>query len=447
MVRPLALSAAEMAKFHDDRYVSFLENVTTANLKQLDRQACAFLGRAEHSDCPVFAGLFRYCQLYCGASVGAAARLNARQADVAVNWAGGFHHAKKREAAGFCYVNDIVLAVMELLRAHERVLYVDIDVHHGEGVEEAFYCTDRVLTASFHKGGDFFPGTGHLADVGHGRGRGYAVNVPLEAGVGDAAFAALFRPVVDAACARFRPGAVVLQCGADSLAGDRLGCFNLSTRGHGACVRHVLGLGLPTLLLGGGGYTVRNVARCWAHEAALAVGAELPGALPRHEFLGCYAPDYRLHVPPSLMPDLNGRAELEALLAQVLQNVGAIELAPSVAIGSEAEPEDGGAAALFEGGAGGVSTASAMFGVAGEGDEESEESWRSISRAAGGRVVESEKVDMDVVEEQWREEGEKDGAGWGSGSGRRQARVELRADMGFGLVEERARESRGEFFD
>lgn len=91
-----------------------------------------------------------------------AARLNRGLCDIAINWAGGLHHAKKSEASGFCYVNDIVLGILELLRYYPRVLYIDIDVHHGDGVEEAFYTTDRVMTCSFHKYGEFFPGTGEL---------------------------------------------------------------------------------------------------------------------------------------------------------------------------------------------------------------------------------------------------------------------------------------------
>ena len=87
---------------------------------------------------------------------------SAQAADIAINWAGGLHHAKKSEASGFCYVNDIVLAILELLKYHQRVLYIDIDIHHGDGVEEAFYTTDRVMTVSFHKYGEYFPGTGDL---------------------------------------------------------------------------------------------------------------------------------------------------------------------------------------------------------------------------------------------------------------------------------------------
>lgn len=159
------------------------------------------------------------------------------KADICLNWAGGLHHAKKREASGFCYINDIVLAILELLRFvsfmalvefagcadtllllfryHARVLYIDIDVHHGDGVEEAFYTTDRVMTASFHKYGDFFPGTGALGDTGKGKGKGYAVNFPLKDGIDDESYRSIFRPVrKERACAST---GVKLTCASRSL--------------------------------------------------------------------------------------------------------------------------------------------------------------------------------------------------------------------------------------
>lgn len=97
----------------------------------------------DSTDNPHFPGLFNFCQLSTGGSIDAAHVLVTNQAEVAINWSGGLHHAKKREASGFCYVNDIVIAILELLRVYQRVLYVDIDVHHGDGVEEAFLLTNR----------------------------------------------------------------------------------------------------------------------------------------------------------------------------------------------------------------------------------------------------------------------------------------------------------------
>ena len=121
--------------------------------------------------------------------------MNQKDADIAINWGGGLHHAKKAEASGFCYVNDIVLAILDLLRVFARVLYIDVDVHHGDGVEEAFFTSDRVMTASFHKFGEFFPGTGDTVDIGYGRGKYYSVNVPLKEGIDDESYKSIFRPV------------------------------------------------------------------------------------------------------------------------------------------------------------------------------------------------------------------------------------------------------------
>lgn len=116
-------------------------------------------------------------------------------------------------------------------RYHARVLYIDIDIHHGDGVEEAFYTTDRVMTCSFHKFGDYFPGTGDIKDKGKGVGKGYAVNFPLKDGIEDVSYQGIFRTTITHIMEWYRPGAVVLQCGADSLAEDKLGAFNLSMKG------------------------------------------------------------------------------------------------------------------------------------------------------------------------------------------------------------------------
>lgn len=145
----------------------------------------------------------------------------------------------------------------------------------GDGVEEAFYTTDRVMTVSLHKYGEFFPGTGALRDRGIGKGKGYvastkaniaarplmlrphsySINVPLHDGITDASYASIFKPVIKRVIDWYQPSAIVLQCGSDSLSGDKLGSFNLSMKGHAECVRFVKSFGLPLLLLGGGGYT------------------------------------------------------------------------------------------------------------------------------------------------------------------------------------------------
>ncbi|KAL5066578.1 hypothetical protein RYX36_028315 [Vicia faba] len=325
--KPFPARDRDLCRFHADDYVSFLRSITPETQQDHMRQLKRFnVGE----DCPVFDGLYSFCQTYAGGSVGGAVKLNHGQCDIAVNWAGGLHHAKKCEASGFCYVNDIVLAILELLKNHERVLYVDIDIHHGDGVEEAFYTTNRVMTVSFHKFGDYFPGTGDLRDIGYGKGKYYSLNVPLDDGIDDESYHLLFKPLIGKVMEIFRPGAVVLQCGADSLSGDRLGCFNLSIRGHAECVKYMRSFNVPLLLLGGGGYTIRNVARCWCYETGVALGIEVDDKMPEHEYYEYFGPDYTLHVAPSNMENKNTRLLLDSIRSKLLENLSKLQHAPSV---------------------------------------------------------------------------------------------------------------------
>jgi histone deacetylase 1/2 len=216
------------------------------------------------------------------------------------------------------------------------------------------------MTVSFHKfGGGFFPGTGSLHNVGAGRGTHYSLNAPLRAGIDDEAYASLFNPVITAVMEKFRPEAVVLQCGADSLAGDRLGVFNLTSAGHRAAVKHVRSFGLPTLVLGGGGYKIANVARCWAAEtgALLGVGPDDPGgmadALPDHEYAEAYGPAFRLAVPPRPgLANANPPEYVDRLRAALLEHVGRLGGPPGVAF-TERVPDFGGDGGDGEDGDGG----------------------------------------------------------------------------------------------
>jgi histone deacetylase 1/2 len=331
--KPHPAAAGEMTQFHSEDYVNFMAKVTPDNLRQFAGSMQKF-NAGETTDCPVFDGLFEFTQLYTGASLDGAIQLCQGQTDIAVNWSGGLHHAKKGEASGFCYINDIVLAILELLKVHPRVLYIDIDVHHGDGVEEAFYTTDRVMTFSIHKYGDFFPGTGHISDVGAKDGTGFSVNAPLSNGItDDTYFRDLFQPVLEKIMQVFQPGAIVLQCGADSLTGDRLGCFNLTLKGHAECVKYVKNLGLPTLVLGGGGYTIRNVARCWAYETAVLLDRpDIPNEIPYNDYYEYYAPDFELHLNPEPMENLNSPDMLSAIRIELLEQLQNLQGAPSVAM-------------------------------------------------------------------------------------------------------------------
>ncbi|KAI9512337.1 histone deacetylase complex catalytic component RPD3 [Russula earlei] len=333
----------EMTQFHSDDYIEFLSKITPSNMGNfVKEQHKCNVG----DDCPVFDGLFDYCAISAGGSMEGAARLSRDKCDIAVNWAGGLHHAKKSEASGFCYVNDIVLGILELLRYHSRVLYIDIDVHHGDGVEEAFYVTDRVMTVSFHKYGEYFPGTGELRDVGMNKGKYYSLNFPLRDGINDENYKSVFEPVIQQVMESYDPAAVVLQCGTDSLAGDKLGCLNLSMRGHANCVRFVKSFHKPLLLLGGGGYTMRNVSRAWAYETGLATGVELGRDIPVNEYYEYFGPDYQLDVKASNTEDLNSPAYLERvknIVMEHLRHVGGppgIQMTDVPALPIDAQMED-----------------------------------------------------------------------------------------------------------
>eukprot|EP00095_Tigriopus_kingsejongensis_P007050 snap_masked-scaffold146_size311726-processed-gene-1.15 protein:Tk07050 transcript:snap_masked-scaffold146_size311726-processed-gene-1.15-mRNA-1 annotation:"histone deacetylase hdac3 protein" len=266
--RPYIATAHDMARFHAEEYIEFLQRVTPQNIQGFTKSLSHFnVG----DDCPVFDGLYEFCARYTGASMEGAAKLNNQSCDLAINWAGGLHHAKKFEASGFCYVNDIVIGILELLKVHPRVLYIDIDIHHGDGVQEAFYLTDRVMTVSFHKYGNyFFPGTGDMYEMG--------------------------------------------------------------AEGHGECVRFVKKFRIPTLVLGGGGYTVRNVARCWTYETSICVDKELSDELPYNtEYFEYFSPDFSLHPEVNLRSEnANSRPYLDSIVETMHTQLKMVQHAPSV---------------------------------------------------------------------------------------------------------------------
>uniref|UniRef100_A0AAY4AFH5 Histone deacetylase 8 n=1 Tax=Denticeps clupeoides TaxID=299321 RepID=A0AAY4AFH5_9TELE len=302
VLKPRVATMEEMAAFHTDSYLQHLHKISQDGDND-DPQSVDFgLGY----DCPVVEGIFDYAAAVGGATLTAAQALLDGKCEVAINWAGGWHHAKKDEASGFCYVNDAVLGILKLREKHDRVLYIDVDLHHGDGVEDAFTFTSKVMTVSLHKfSPGFFPGTGDLSDTGLGKGRWYAVNVPLEDGIRDDRYYQVFTSVMQEVRALFNPEAVVMQLGADTMAGDPMCSFNMTPVGVGKCLQYVLDWELPTLLLGGGGYNLANTARCWAYLTATVLGQSLASEIPDHEFFTEYGPDYSLEVSPSCRPDHN----------------------------------------------------------------------------------------------------------------------------------------------
>jgi acetoin utilization protein AcuC len=260
VVAPEPASRELLERFHDPRYLDALER---AGRGEHDLSALWMgLGTA---DCPLFDRMFEYVSLAAGGTVTAAKLLLDGEATIAFNPSGGFHHAHPSRAAGFCYLNDIVLACMTLADAGLRVLFLDVDAHHCDGVQDAFFERRDVLVASLHESGKtLFPGTGFVEELGHGEGRGYTVNVPLPVGTYDGAFLRAFErgvmPVIDA----YGPDVIVMELGMDMLAGDPLAHLHLSNNAYADAVERIRDLGLPILATGGGGYHVENTVRGWA---------------------------------------------------------------------------------------------------------------------------------------------------------------------------------------
>jgi acetoin utilization protein AcuC len=230
--------------------------------------------------------------------------------------AGGWHHAHAARASGFSYLNDAVVAINLLLSRGLRVAYVDLDAHHGDGVQEAFYDTNRVLTISLHEiGKDFFPYTGSVKELGVGAGYGYAVNVPLAPHSDDLVFEQAFRQVVEPMLEVFAPDVLVTQMGMDILRTDPLTRLELTTGSVDFAARTFLQTGLPWVALGGGGYDKLNSARGWTVLWAAMSGQTLGEFIPE-KFLEVLQPlGYQLSLlrdhPHLAQPDDFCRAQDE----------------------------------------------------------------------------------------------------------------------------------------
>ena len=237
-------------------------------------------------DNPIFPGMHENAALIAGGSVEAARAIARRDVDRAVNFCGGLHHAMPDHASGFCVYNDAALAIRALLREGvPRVAYVDVDAHHGDGVQAAFYDDPRVLTVSLHESPlTLFPGTGWATEIGVGPAQGTAVNVALPAGTGDAAWLRAFHAVVPGVLRAFRPDVLVTQQGADAHREDPLADLMLTVDGQRTtylALRDLAGevTGGRWLALGGGGYSpVRVVPRAWTHLLAVVADLDLDPA-------------------------------------------------------------------------------------------------------------------------------------------------------------------------
>ena len=259
-VPPRPADRVVLRKFHSAKYLYALK---LAGDGRSDPEALRMgIGTG---DCPIFKGLYEYAVLVAGATLVAAEMILAGSADVAFNPSGGFHHAGPERASGFCYINDVALASIILAEAGKRVLYLDVDVHHGDGVAYAFYERSDVMTISFHENPRaFFPGTGFEDEIGTGDGKGYCVNIPLPVGTFDEAYLKAYREIAVPLITAYDPDVFVFELGADALAGDALAPLCLTNNAYAEIIQNLQTFDKPILMTGGGGYNVENTVRAWA---------------------------------------------------------------------------------------------------------------------------------------------------------------------------------------
>ena len=278
LLEPRHATVDEIATLHSREYIEAVKGFGSGDMSAGPARFNLSLGAGDN---PIYGGMYEAATLSTGASMVAAEVLEGKQASVAFSISGGLHHAAATHASGFCVFNDPVIAINYLLSKGLRAVYVDIDVHHGDGVQAAFYDSERVLTISVHESGSFlFPGTGSVDETGSGTGTGYSVNLPLYPYTENDTYLWAFREVVPPLVEAFKPDVLVTQLGIDSYYSDPLAHVLLTSQGYVDAVREFARMELPWLATGGGGYDLGAVARCWTMAYGVMLGVEWPDEIP-----------------------------------------------------------------------------------------------------------------------------------------------------------------------
>ena len=277
VVAPREALLDELMWYHSAEYIEAVRRLNEGDAT-VDQRRFNF----GQGDNPAYSGIYDAAVLSTGATMTAVELLLSGEADAAFSISGGLHHAMPSYAYGFCVFNDPVIGIKRMVAEGMRVAYVDIDCHHGDGVQHAFYDTDAVMTISLHESGAFlFPGTGHTQEIGAGRGRGYSVNMPLYPYTTDEVYLWALREVAMPLLQRFHPDVLVTQLGIDSHFKDPITHLALSVQGHAAAVEELASLGIGKwLALGGGGYDLQAVARAWALDFAVMSEQHLSAEIP-----------------------------------------------------------------------------------------------------------------------------------------------------------------------
>jgi acetoin utilization protein AcuC len=304
LVKPGPTSREDLLLFHTPEYVDAVVGLSD-DLNSLKGRGADLVSAWHYGfrpdETPVFPGMYESESLKVGAALTAARLITEGQVQVAFSFAGGMHHARPTQASGFCVFNDAAVAIHWLLRRGLRVAYVDIDVHHGDGVQAAFYDTDQVLTISLHQAGIlFYPGTGFPEELGTGAGYGYSINVPFLIYTSEELYLQAFRQVVPPLVRQFGPDVLVTQLGVDTHYRDKLGSLLLTTHGYVALIEEFRSLadGIGCwLALGGGGYAVDVVPRAWTLAYGVMSRQTFPNELP---------PAYSQRYGPGQLHDTEG---------------------------------------------------------------------------------------------------------------------------------------------
>ncbi len=302
---PVEASEDDLLRFHSKNYIKMVKSLSKAGDGYYGRYG---LGTG---DCPVFPEMHESSCLIVGGTLEGTKRIMNNEVNQAFSLMAGLHHAFEEQAAGFCYYNDAVIAINYLQEEYgiERILYIDTDVHHGDGVLGAFYSSKNVLGVSIHESPQFlFPGTGLSDEIGREDGLGYTINIPLFPGTWDDLYIELFEGIIPCIWKEYDPEFIIWQCGADGHFGDILGHLNLTTNLYNYLGRRISELSSDCsangrlLLLGGGGYNPDSVARVWMATLAGISGVSLPEFSPTNWIDYCKNV-YELDVSPKLNDD------------------------------------------------------------------------------------------------------------------------------------------------
>ncbi len=283
IIKPELLSVKDLLEVHDPEYINAIETVskekTFSNIEDYG------LGTLDN---PIVPGMAEAARLQAGGTVLGAELIVQNKANKVLQLGGGFHHARAGMAEGFCLYNDLALAIRKMTKNGWHVVYLDLDVHHGDGVQEIFYSDENVMTISFHESGEYlFPGTGWIYELGKGMGRSLKLNLPLEPFTEGNSYLEVFNGVVPDALAWFRPDALVVQAGADAHYSDPLADLMLTTQDFEKIYRRVIELTDKfckgkILFTFGGGYSLTATPRIWTILYFLLFNLELPVELPEN---------------------------------------------------------------------------------------------------------------------------------------------------------------------